>query len=223
MKKIVILFIMIIITSFLYFGVKNINNIYISNKSNDINQETNQNNEDKYNKVLDLLRKIDGLEIKSAILENNPVGIKSVIVAPKETIIKGVEYFLEGNKNFSETNIITKDGYLDIFTKYNLNGMITPIKAKLYVSLDEAKNLILNIKDLKFLDINISDWIVDFGLTTFCKDIFSSNENLNISIDKGNIIIYKDNFKKLSINYILIKEDVLELDVFINLEEILKG
>ncbi len=221
MKKIVMLFIMIIITSFVYFGVKNINNI--SNKPNDNNQEIKQNNDDKYNKVLELLRKIDGLEIKSAILENEPVGIKAFIEAPKETVVKGVEYFLEGNKNFSEINIITKDGYLDIFTKYNLNGMITPIKAKLYIGLDEAKNLILNIKDLKFLDINISDWIVDFGLTTFCKDIFSSNKNLNISIDKGNIIIYKDNFKKFSLNDILIKEDVLELYIFINLEEILKG
>lgn len=221
MKKIVILFIMIVITSFAYLGVKNINNI--SNKPNDNNQEIKQNNDDKYNKVLELLRKVDGLEIKSAILENEPVGIKAFIEAPKETIAKGVEYFLEGNKNFSEINIITKDGYLDIFTKYNLNGMITPIKAKLYIGLDEAKNLILNIKDLKFLDINISDWIVDFGLTTFCKDIFSSNENLNISIDKGNIIIYKDNFKKFSLNDILIKEYALELDIFINLEEILKG
>ena len=79
---------------------------------------------------------------------------------------------------------------------YKVNKIIkTPIEVRVNPVLNDNKDLVINIEEVKFLDIKVADWIVNLVLNGFIKDWFPSNGDLKVELNKGNVVIYKENFK----------------------------
>ena len=101
------------------------------------------------------------------------------------------------------------------------NKITTPIEVKVIPSLNEDKDLVLKIDEVKFLDLKIANWIVDLGVKNFVKDFFSGNNNLAMEFNDGNVLIDKSNFKGVVLNNISIDSKMLKLDMRIDLEKLI--
>ena len=203
-----------------------------SNKS--INEDTSykynnkvETTEDKNTiEELEFLKSISGLKAKNIELINSPVGIKGEFLAPRESILNGVDYFLKHTENDKMTNVKVElgNGYISIRVDYKITKKITtPIEVKVVPLLNKNKDLELNIDEFKFLDLKIADWIVDIGLKGFIKDWFPKNEDINIEFKEGIIVIYKDNFKGINLDSLKVKETGLNINMTIDLNIIIKN
>ena len=176
------------------------------------------------NKTIEFLKSVHGLKIENIELINNPVGFDGVFLAPKEAIKNGVDYFLKESKNdkIDKVTIDIGKGYIKAKMNYKITKNITtPIEAKVIPSLNENKDLVLTIDDVKFLDLNIAKWIVDIGVKNFVKDWFSGDSNLIVEFNKGSVVIDKSNFKSITLKNIKIDSKELRLEMLINLEELI--
>jgi len=116
------------------------------------------------------------------------------------------------------------NGYITIKVDYKITKNITtPIEVKVVPLLNSNKDLELRIKDLKFLDLKIADWIVNIGLNSFIKDWFPKNEDINIEFKKGVVVIYKDNFKGIALDELKVKSTGLNINMTIDLNTIING
>jgi len=203
-----------------------------SNKS--INEDTSykynnkvETTEDKNTiEELEFLKSISGLKAKNIELINSPVGIKGEFLAPRESILNGVDYFLKHTENDKMTNVKVElgNGYISIRVDYKITKKITtPIEVKVVPLLNKNKDLELNIDEFKFLDLKIADWIVDIGLKSFIKDWFPKDEDINIEFKEGVVVIYKDNFKGINLDSLKVKETGLNINMTIDLNIIIKN
>lgn len=78
-------------------------------------------------------------------------------------------------------------------------------------------------KEVKFLDLKISDWLVNLVLKSFIKDWFPDNGDINIEFKEGSVIINKDNFKGLSIDSLKVESSGLNIGMSIDLNAILSN
>ncbi|MPM99717.1 hypothetical protein SDC9_146911 [bioreactor metagenome] len=79
---------------------------------------------------------------------------------------------------------------------YNITKkIVTPIEFKIKPSLNKNKDLVLNIDEVKFLDLKVSKWIVNIGINNFTKDWFSEESDISLEFNDGNVVIDKSNFK----------------------------
>jgi len=190
------------------------------------NNKIDEINNEEVTKMLDFLKAISGLKASNIELIDNPVGVKGEFLVPKKSILNGVDYFLKNTENDKMTNLKVDlgNGYITIKVDYKITRNITtPIEVKVVPLLNSNKDLELRIKDLKFLDLKIADWIVNIGLNSFIKDWFPKNEDINIEFKKGVVVIYKDNFKGIALDELKVKSTGLNIDMTIDLNTIING
>lgn len=173
--------------------------------------------------ILNFLEAIAGLKANNIEIINNPVGFKGEFFAPDEAIVNGLNYFLEETKNdkMENLNIKSEEGTLNIKVDYKVTKTITtPIELKIKPTLNEAEDLVINVEEVKFLDLKIAKWIVNLALDNFIEDWFPDNGDLKVGFNKGSVIIYKDNFKGFEIKNISL-ENGLEIEVVVDLKKVL--
>ena len=161
--------------------------------------------------TLGFLKSIVGVKAESLEIINKPViGIKGSVFAPEEAIVKGINYFLQqtNNNKMKNLKIDIEDNTIDIYVNYNVKSdKDIPIKMKIKPSLNESKDLVIDIGEVKVLDMK-----------TFVIDWFD-NSNIKVEYGKNNVIISKENFKNVNLNSIEVKNEGILLDMIINLEK----
>ena len=195
-----------------------------SKQNNNNNNKIEKNEETSSNKTIDFFIFFQGLKIESVELVDDPVGFEGAFLAPEQSIRNGLDYFLNESKNekISRVNIDVDGGCIKVNVDYKItNKITTPIEVKVIPSLNEDKDLVLKIDEVKFLDLKIANWIVDLGVKNFVKDFFSGNNNLAMEFNDGNVLIDKSNFKGVVLNNISIDSKMLKLDMRIDLEKLI--
>ena len=119
-----------------------------NSKGEDISYKPNNKIEATDNKetiqTIEFLKSISGLKAKNIELIDNPVGIKGEFLAPKESILNGVDYFLKHTENDKMTNVKVDigDSYIAIRVDYKITKSIaTPIEVKIIPTLNNNKDL----------------------------------------------------------------------------------
>ncbi|MGL5346268.1 MAG: hypothetical protein ACRDA3_02870 [Peptostreptococcaceae bacterium] len=223
-KKYIIIILSIIVILCGLFIFINPTNTTIEPNVNEKLEDNSDKNQENTKEEIKFLKEIVGIKAEQVELVNNPVGLKGEFIAPREAILKGVDYFLKDTKNSKMENIeidIGK-GYIYLRTTYKVNSFIsTPIEVKVKPSLDESKNLVLQVYEFKFLDLNIPNWIVNIGVESFIKDWFPKDKDIKVTFDEGKVIIDKSNFESLTLNKISIESSGMRIDMIINLEKII--
>lgn len=203
-----------------------------SNKSTneDINYKPNNKVETTENEQIlpeiEFLKSISGLKAKNIELIDNPVGIKGEFLAPRESILNGVDFFLKHTENDKMENVKVDigQGYITISVDYKITQNInTPIQVKVIPTLNDNKDLELKIQEVKFLDLKIADWIVNMGLKSFIKDWFPKDKDINIDFNEGVVVIYKDNFKGIQLDKLKVESTGLNIDMIIDLDIIINN
>ncbi len=182
-----------------------------------------ENSEDKVKntegKNLTFFRDIAGVKATNAELIDNPVGVKGEFLVPEKSILNGINYFLKETKNekISNVNIHIENQGIIAKVDYKVNKSITtPIEVKLLPIVDKSNNLILNIKEVKLLDLKLYDWIVDIALKSFIKDWFSKDSNINVKFEKGNVVIDKNNFKGVILKNISLESKGVKINMIVD-------
>ena len=108
--------------------------------------------------------------------------------------------------------LITKALFLFVFIIKTIS-----IEVKVVPKLNNDKGLELKIKEVKFLDLKIANWIVNLGINSFIKDWFPKDEYINIDFKEGLVVIYKDNFKEIELDSLEIESTGLNINMTIDL------
>lgn len=223
-NKIIIIISALIILIAGYFIIKT-NNTSDNKVNTKVEQNTKQENK-SLEEGLDFLKQISGVKANNIELINNPVGLKGEFVAPRESILKGVDYFLKDTKNdkMEDIGIDIGNGYIYLRTTYKVNSFIkTPIEVKVKPSLDKEKDLVLEVSQFKFLDLNVPKWIVNLGLKNFIKDWFPDDNKFKVTFEEGKVVIDKSNYDKITIDNISIDNNAMKIDMIINLEKMVRN
>lgn len=174
-------------------------------------------------KNLTFFRDIAGVKATNIELIDNPVGVKGEFLVPEKSILNGINYFLKETKNdkISNVNIDIEENGIIAKVDYKVNQNITtPIEVKFLPTVDKNNNLILNIKEVKLLDLKLYDWIVDIALKSFIKDWFSKDSNIDVKFEKGNVVIDKNNFKQVMLKNISLGSEDLKINMIIDFNHI---
>ena len=130
----------------------------------DIKKE--ETNEKVDSDIMDFLNAIAGVKAEELEIINNPIiGVKGKIFVPEESIVNGINYFLEKTKNNKMSNLeaVTEDNNISLYVNYAVTDKIsTPIKVDISPNLNENKDLVINIGSVKILDLKLADFIVNF-------------------------------------------------------------
>ena len=144
LKKISILIVILVLVLLGVYVFISIN----KDTTNDIIYEPNTQTEILENnetiQEIEFLKSISGVKAKNIELIDNPVGIKGEFVAPRESILSGVDYFLQHTKNDKMENVKVDigKGYISIRVDYNIiKNITTPIEVKVIPSLNVNKDL----------------------------------------------------------------------------------
>ena len=223
-KRIVIILLILSVVITVIIGCTYFNK-HVDNSNNQIkNEEISNSNKSDIEGVIEFLGSISGVKAIDAEIINNPVGFTGELYAPKESIKNGVDYYLANtnNEKMEDLKIDIGDNFLSIYVNYKVNKMIkTPIEVKVNPVLNDSGDLVINIEEVKFLDIKIADWIVNLALNSFVKDWFPSDGDLKLEFNKGNVVVYRENFKGVNINKLSLEKAGLKINVTIDLEKVL--
>lgn len=187
-------------------------------------KETSLNSTVYNSEVLEFLNSIAGIKAENLEIISDPVSLQGTLFAPKEAILNGINYFLEKTENEKMKNVAlyTEKESITISVDYKVTKKIsTPIKVKISPKLNNNKDLVINIEELKLLDIKLPKWIVNLIMDSFIKDWFPE-EDKNIEFTKGAVIINKENFNGVELENLEIEDEGLRIKLVINLEETLK-
>ncbi len=224
LKWIGLIFIVFIITIFIKFSDNNSK----SNKDSKIEKvETSISNEqeESIKNTIDFVRSIYGLEVKYLKVIKDPVGLKGKLIAPKETVTNGLDYIIDNiikNDKLDDMDISLNEGSATINVIYKLTEKIkTPVEMTIIPKLTNEKSLQIEIKEVKFLDMKIFKWIVNFSTSKFIKEWIPKDSEFKIDYKDGNIVIDKNNFKSITFNDINITTKSLDLDITFDLEKIM--
>lgn len=187
-------------------------------------EDTIQEDFNENKKELSFLRSISGIKANEIELIDNPIGLKGEFIAPRESILKGVDFFLKDTQNskMEHIQIDLGEGYIYLKTTYKVNTFIkTPIEVKVKPTVDSSKNLVLQVYDFKFLDLKIANWIVNIGVESFVKDWFPVDKEMKVEFEEGKVVVNKSNFESIILNHISISKDGLNIDMIVNLSKII--
>ena len=223
-KRIIIILLVLAVVITVIIGCTYFNKP-VDNSNNKIkNEEISNSNKSDIEGVIEFLGSISGVKAIDIEILNNPVGFTGELYAPKESIKNCVDYYLTNtnNEKMEDLKIDIGDNFLSIYVNYKGNKMIkTPIEVKVNPVLNNSGDLVINIDEVKFLDIRIADWIVNLALNSFVKDWFPSGGDLKLEFNKDNVVVYRKNFKGVNINKLSLEEEGLIINVTIDLREIL--
>lgn len=223
-KRIIIILLVLAVVITVIIGCTYFNKP-VDNSNNKIkNEEISNSNKSDIEGVIEFLGSISGVKAIDIEILNNPVGFTGELYAPKESIKNCVDYYLTNtnNEKMEDLKIDIGDNFLSIYVNYKVNKMIkTPIEVKVNPVLNNSGDLVINIDEVKFLDIRIADWIVNLALNSFVKDWFPSGGDLKLEFNKDNVVVYRKNFKGVNINKLSLEEEGLIINVTIDLREIL--
>ena len=209
---------MIILIILLVFLVLSIFGIYeLSIKSNkkssldiDVNTSLNIPKEQ-----MQYLQSLVGLESKNIKILDNPLRIEGSFYIPEETILTFINHYLESsnNKDITNLNITINKNALTISGQYKLLTYLkTPIDIDILPTITKEKNLRLNLKDIRLLNLSLNENIIDAVIDSWFSDLE------NISVDRGDVIIDKSFFKNTEIKSIDLKEDYLVIDLSLKIQ-----
>lgn len=175
--------------------------------------------------TIEFVSSIYGLEIDKLKVINNPVGFNGKVIAPKETVNNGLNYIMDNivkNEKLENVKISLGEDIATINVTYKINDKIkTPVEMTIKPMLNKDKDLQIEIKEVKFLDIKVFKWLVDFSTNKFIKEWIPKDNEFKVKFNDGNIVIDKNNFKGTTFNDISIKSDNLNIDLTFDLEKIM--
>lgn len=214
--------IILILSTFILFG-NNKRDKYSNEQSIKI-----EKNKDEYNigevKDLTFFKKIAGVKASNIELIDDPVGVKGEFLVPEKSILNGINYFLKDTKNekINNVNISIDEREITAKVDYKVNEKITtPIEVRFIPNIDKDNNLVLNIKEVKLLDLKLYDWIIDIVLKSFIKDWFSKDSNINVEFKNKNVVIDKDNFNGFYLENISLDSQYLKIKMIIDFNYII--
>ena len=207
--------ILIILLVFLVLSILGIYELSIKNNkksSVDIDVNTNLNIPKEQ---MQYLQSLVGLESKNIKILDNPLRIEGSFYIPEETILTFINHYLESsnNKDITNLNITINENALTISGQYKLLTYLkTPIDIDILPTITKEKNLRLNLKDIRLLNLSLNENIIDAIIDSWFSDLE------NISVDRGDVIIDKSFFKNTEIKSIDLKEDYLVIDLSLKIQ-----
>lgn len=211
-KYLIIASIIIILISLFFIGRYEWNTINNKNSKLDIDIDTNLNIPQNQ---IDFVQSLVGLESRDMKILDNPLRIEGSFYIPEDTILSYIEHYLNSsnNKDIEDVKVTINKNALTIGGRYKLLSYLkTPIDIDILPTLTEENNLRLNLKDIRLINLSLSENIVDGIVDSWFSDLD------NITVDKGDIIIDKSFFKNTNIKSIYVKEEYLVIDLSINLK-----
>ena len=161
------------------------------------------------------LQSLVGLESKNIKILDNPLRIEGSFYIPEETILTFINHYLESsnNKDITNLNITINKNALTISGQYKLLTYLkTPIDIDILPTITKEKNLRLNLKDIRLLNLSLNENIIDAIIDSWFSDLE------NISVDRGDVIIDISFFKNTEIKSIDLKEDYLVIDLSLKIQ-----
>ena len=205
----VVLFISLVLSLFGIYELS-IKNNKKSSLDIDVNTSLNISKEQ-----MQYLQSLVGLESKNIKILDNPLRIEGSFYIPEETILTFINHYLESsnNKDITNLNITINKNALTISGQYKLLTYLkTPIDIDILPTITKEKNLRLNLKDIRLLNLSLNENIIDAVIDSWFSDLE------NISVDRGDVIIDKSFFKNTEIKSIDLKEDYLVIDLSLKIQ-----
>ena len=211
-RSIIILVVLFIALVLSLFGVYELSIKNNKKSSVDIDVNTNLNIPKEQ---MQYLQSLVGLESKNIKILDNPLRIEGSFYIPEETILTFINHYLESsnNKDITNLNITINENALTISGQYKLLTYLkTPIDIDILPTITKEKNLRLNLKDIRLLNLSLNENIIDAVIDSWFSDLE------NISVDRGDVIIDKSFFKNTEIKSIDLKEDYLVIDLSLKIQ-----
>ena len=211
-RSIIILIILFIFLILSLFGVYELSIKNNKKSSLDIDVNTSLNIPKEQ---MQYLQSLVGLESKNIKILDNPLRIEGSFYIPEETILTFINHYLESsnNKDITNLNITINENALTISGQYKLLTYLkTPIDIDILPTITKEKNLRLNLKDIRLLNLSLNENIIDAVIDSWFSDLE------NISVDRGDVIIDKSFFKNTEIKSIDLKEDYLVIDLSLKIQ-----
>lgn len=211
-RKIIIPLIILIFIILLFVGIYELSIKNNKKSSLDIDVNTSLNIPKEQ---MQYLQSLVGLESKNIKILDNPLRIEGSFYIPEETILTFINHYLENsnNKDITNLNITINKNVLTISGQYKLLTYLkTPIDIDILPTITKEKNLRLNLKDIRLLNLSLNENIIDAIIDSWFSDLE------NISVDKGDVIIDKSFFKNTEIKSIDLKEDYLVIDLSLKIQ-----
>ena len=211
-RKIIIPLIILIFIILLFVGIYELSIKNNKKSSLDIDVNTSLNIPKEQ---MQYLQSLVGLESKNIKILDNPLRIEGSFYIPEETILTFINHYLESsnNKDITNLNITINENALTISGQYKLLTYLkTPIDIDILPIITKEKNLRLNLKDIRLLNLSLNENIIDAVIDSWFSDLE------NISVDRGDVIIDKSFFKNTEIKSIDLKEDYLVIDLSLKIQ-----
>lgn len=211
-RKIIIPLIILIFIILLFVGIYELSIKNNKKSSLDIDVNTSLNIPKEQ---MQYLQSLVGLESKNIKILDNPLRIEGSFYIPEETILTFINHYLESsnNKDITNLNITINENALTISGQYKLLTYLkTPIDIDILPTITKEKNLRLNLKDIRLLNLSLNENIIDAVIDSWFSDLE------NISVDRGDVIIDKSFFKNTEIKSISLKEDYLVIDLSLKIQ-----
>ena len=200
-RSIIILIVLLISLVLSIFGIYELSIKNNKKSSVDIDVNTSLNIPKEQ---MQYLQSLVGLESKNIKILDNPLRIEGSFYIPEETILTFINHYLESsnNKDITNLNITINKNALTISGQYKLLTYLkTPIDIDILPTITKEKNLRLNLKDIRLLNLSLNENIIDAIIDSWFSDLE------NISVDRGDVIIDKSFFKNTEIKSMDLKED----------------
>ena len=211
-RKIIIPLIILIFIILLFVGIYELSIKNNKKSSLDIDVNTSLNIPKEQ---MQYLQSLVGLESKNIKILDNPLRIEGSFYIPEETILTFINHYLESsnNKDITNLNITINKNALTISGQYKLLTYLkTPIDIDILPTITKEKNLRLNLKDIRLLNLSLNENIIDAVIDSWFSDLE------NISVDRGDVIIDKSFFKNTEIKSMDLKEDYLVIDLSLKIQ-----
>ncbi len=211
-RSIIILVVLFIALVLSLFGIYELSIKNNKKSSLDIDVNTNLNIPKEQ---MQFLQSLVGLESKNIKILDNPLRIEGSFYIPEETILTFINHYLESsnNKDITNLNITINENALTISGQYKLLTYLkTPIDIDILPTITKEKNLRLNLKDIRLLNLSLNENIIDAVIDSWFSDLE------NISVDRGDVIIDKSFFKNTEIKSMDLKEDYLVIDLSLKIQ-----